>query len=68
MNSNLPNSLEYYPPRDMNTGWECPRCHRVYSPTTKTCDHCNPVVRTNMESSNTYIGVGNLPQQLNEGN
>lgn len=50
-----------------NTGWECPRCHRIYSPTTKTCELCNPVARNNMESSKPYVGVSNLPQQLNEG-
>lgn len=23
------------------TGWECPRCHRIYSPSVVECEKCN---------------------------
>lgn len=26
----------------INQGWECPKCGRVYSPTTPMCFHCVP--------------------------
>lgn len=29
-------------PVDVPTGWECPRCHRVYSPQTGQCVPCSP--------------------------
>lgn len=29
-------------PVDVPTGWECPRCHRVYSPQTGQCLPCSP--------------------------
>lgn len=29
-------------PTDVPTGWECPRCHRVYSPQTGQCLPCSP--------------------------
>lgn len=25
----------------MNTGWECPKCHRVFAPTVTECAPCN---------------------------
>jgi hypothetical protein len=25
-------------------GWECPRCHRIYSPTTPECHACNSAI------------------------
>lgn len=24
----------------MNTGWECPRCHRTYAPHVSSCESC----------------------------
>lgn len=24
------------------TGWECPRCHRVWNPSVFACNHCQP--------------------------
>ena len=32
-------------------GWECPKCKRVYSPTTSMCSHCP-------EYSQGYISTG----------
>lgn len=26
----------------INQGWECPKCSRIYSPTTPMCLHCVP--------------------------
>lgn len=28
------------------TGWMCPKCGRVYSPTTTECEHCNNPINT----------------------
>lgn len=61
-------SIVFSPLHSANTGWECPKCHRIYSPSVKTCECCNPILRDNMQSSETYTGTSNLPQQLNEGN
>lgn len=32
-------------PQQTQLGWECPRCHRVYSPHAKECWHCNNLVQ-----------------------
>ena len=29
-----------------STGWQCPKCHRIYSPSTAECSQCNFDVRT----------------------
>jgi len=39
-------------------GWECPRCKRVYSPTTIMCIVCPSLSGTGMGTSSTPIGVG----------
>ena len=28
------------PERPAQTGWECPRCHRVWNPSVLACHHC----------------------------
>ena len=28
------------PDRTTQTGWECPRCHRVWNPSVLCCHHC----------------------------
>ena len=38
------------------TGWECPRCHRIYSPSTSYCLYCNDkrvvwATKTNIDDS-----------------
>lgn len=25
----------------VSTGWECPKCHRVWGPQVTECEHCN---------------------------
>lgn len=40
-------------------GWECPKCKRVYSPTTMMCIACPNLTQTGTTgSSTTPIGVG----------
>jgi uncharacterized OB-fold protein len=38
-------------------GWECPKCKRVYSPTTSMCSHC-PQHNQGVTSSGTTLNVG----------
>ena len=38
-------------------GWECPKCKRVYSPTTIMCIACPQHTKT-MTTTDTPIGVG----------
>ncbi len=35
-------------------GWECPKCKRVYSPTTSMCSHC-PQNATSVTTSGTTL-------------
>jgi rubredoxin len=37
-------------------GWECPKCKRVYSPTTIMCISCP--TQTSITTTNTPIGIG----------
>ena len=30
-------------PQAANTGWECPRCHRINAPSVKSCDCHDPM-------------------------
>jgi uncharacterized OB-fold protein len=40
-------------------GWECPKCKRVYSPTTIMCIACPSLTgSTSNSTTNTPIGVG----------
>ena len=38
-------------------GWECPKCKRVYSPTTIMCSHC-PQHNQGVTSTGTTLTVG----------
>jgi len=38
-------------------GWECPKCKRVYSPTTQMCSHC-PQHNQGVTSTGTTFSVG----------
>ena len=38
-------------------GWECPKCKRVYSPTTSMCSHC-PQHNQGLASTGTILNVG----------
>jgi hypothetical protein len=38
-------------------GWECPKCKRVYSPTTSMCSHC-PEHSQGYTSTGTTFSVG----------
>lgn len=40
-----------------NMGWECPKCGRVYSPTTEMCLHCPKSVTTHT-STDTLATYG----------
>lgn len=42
----------------INQGWECPKCGRVYSPTTPMCFYCVPV--NGMTISTTGTGSLNI--------
>jgi hypothetical protein len=39
-------------------GWECPKCKRVYSPTTSMCSHCPEHTQGYTSSGTTSISVG----------
>ena len=38
-------------------GWECPKCKRVYSPTTSMCSHCPQHIQ-GVTSTETTLTVG----------
>ena len=40
-------------------GWECPKCKRVYSPTTIMCSYCQGVVTTGSTTTFTSSGSTN---------
>ena len=37
-------------------GWECPKCHKVYSPDIKECSACNVVQNIKLPSP-TYVPI-----------
>jgi len=39
----------------VSQGWECPKCKRVYSPTTMMCMYCIP--KTSIATPSTPIGT-----------
>jgi len=41
----------------ISQGWECPKCKRVYSPTTHMCSHC-PQNNQGYTSTGTSLTVG----------
>lgn len=49
-------------------GWECPKCGRIYSPTTPMCSHCPQKVKPSATTNNlvnraytsTSIGLHNF--------
>lgn len=52
-------------PVDVPTGWECPRCRRVWSPQTDECAPCSPERRRELRESYAFSGfpvtpLGNL--------
>jgi uncharacterized OB-fold protein len=59
-----------YPNQTIQQGWECPKCGRIYSPTTPMCLHCPQEIKpsvnidTNDLVTRTYtstsIGVHNF--------
>ncbi len=57
-----------YPNQTIQQGWECPKCGRIYSPTTPMCSNCpqevTPWASTNDLVTRTYtstsIGVHNF--------
>lgn len=51
--------------RIINQGWECPKCGRVYSPTTPMCLHCVP---SKVETiTTTETGGTNISELLTTG-
>ena len=64
--------VEHYPPRDMHTGWVCPKCQRVHAPSVKTC-LCSglppsaPHVPPEYFENKVYCGTESPLQVLNEG-
>jgi uncharacterized OB-fold protein len=57
-----------YPNQTIQQGWECPKCGRIYSPTTPMCSHCPQEVTpwastndlVNRAYTTTSIGVHNF--------
>jgi hypothetical protein len=51
-----------YPKPTIQQGWECPKCGRIYSPTTPMCSHCpqeiKPSVSTNDLANRAYTIPG----------
>ena len=52
-------------PMPVQQGWQCPRCQRVYSPTTQMCLFCQPrqtiqTPTTNPVPPYTWMGSGSL--------
>ena len=45
----------YMPDYDFNTpkGWQCPKCGRIYSPTTPMCFYCGGKTITNQTTTGT---------------
>jgi hypothetical protein len=39
-------------------GWECPKCNRVYSPTTSMCSHCPVQAVTTAGTTGTTFSSG----------
>jgi hypothetical protein len=39
-------------------GWECPKCNRVYSPTTSMCSHCPEHTQGVTNTSITFSSSG----------
>lgn len=35
-----------YPKKTIQQGWECPKCGRIYSPTTPMCSHCPQEIKS----------------------
>lgn len=50
--------MQQYPPKPIQYGWECPRCHKIHSPYSLTCD-CQPATL----SGNTTMYPENKNQQ-----
>lgn len=59
-----------FPEKQVNLGWQCPKCGRCYSPNIVLCTYCGPgysVVTwptgdsTNPDLGNVYVGPRNLP-------
>jgi rubrerythrin len=57
-----------YPNQTIQQGWECPKCRRIYSPTTPMCSNCPQEVTpwastndlVNRAYTTTSIGVHNF--------
>jgi len=45
---------DYYENMIVPKGWVCPKCGRVYSPTTSMCSYCNYQM-THTITSNTLV-------------
>lgn len=41
-------------------GWVCPKCGRVYSPTTSSCPFCGPGVAYSITATNTNIATAEV--------
>lgn len=39
-------------------GWECPKCKRVYAPSTPMCWYCPTPITTSNVPNGTPVGVG----------
>ena len=50
-------------PVDVPTGWECPRCRRVWSPQTDECAPCSPGRPRELRESYTFSGFPVAPRE-----
>lgn len=67
--------MMYDTPMFAPQGWQCPICHRVYSPSTFTCYYCGDR-ETTMATNTTYeqkkdefvrrIMVGDTPETMKQ--
>jgi len=51
----------------ISQGWECPKCRRVYSPTTSMCGHCPSAqsITTTTGTTTTFLCLNFKPDTVN---
>lgn len=57
--------MYHQPQYFVQQGWECPKCKRVYSPTTPMCFTCPQEIKSNITSGTTNICLQFVPDTVN---